>query len=104
MSGRIIRPPVIEWDLVTIAEYIGQRNVDAGLRFFDAAEDAFQRLSSMPLMGGSWDSPNPRLSGIRWWPIRGFENYIVFYRALSDGIALVRVLHGGRSIEKLLGG
>lgn len=104
MSGNIQRLRTLERDLNAAVDYIGERNPDAGLRFLAAAEDAFERLAAMPGMGGLWESPNPRLAGLRVWPIRGFENYLIFYRPLPDGIAVARVIHGSRDIERILGG
>jgi toxin ParE1/3/4 len=39
-----------------------------------------------------------RLLGLRAWQIRGFENHIIFYRPVEDGIEVVRVLHAARDI------
>ncbi len=36
------------------------------------------------------------------WPIRGFENYLVFYRPIEEGIEVTRVLHGARDIRGIL--
>jgi toxin ParE1/3/4 len=35
------------------------------------------------------------------WSIRGFQNYIVFYRPLEDGVDVVRVIHGARDIQAI---
>jgi plasmid stabilization system protein ParE len=46
---------------------------------------------------------NPRLKGVRSWLVSGFENYIIFYRAIPEGIEVLHVYHGARDIEALLG-
>jgi toxin ParE1/3/4 len=38
------------------------------------------------------------------WPIKGFANYLIFYRMRSNSIEIVRVLHGARDIEGARGG
>src|SRR5205807_9249047 len=103
MTRRIVRPDVVEEDLLRLAQFIARDSLDAALRFLDAAEAAIQKLSRMPEMAGLWESSNPRLAGIRVWPIRGFENYLIFYRPLENGIELIRVLQGSRSIDRALG-
>lgn len=39
---------------------------------------------------------------MRRWPVTGFENYLVYYRPLRDGIEIIRILHGARDIARLL--
>jgi toxin ParE1/3/4 len=43
------------------------------------------------------------LSGLRRWPVREFENVLIFYLPRDDGISVVRVLHGARDWWSLLG-
>jgi toxin ParE1/3/4 len=43
-----------------------------------------------------------RLSTLRQWPIRGFENYLIFYLPTEAGIDVLRVLHGARDIDRIL--
>ena len=102
MTRRIVRPRVVERDLAGLADYVGRTNADAGLRFLAAAEKELRRLAEMPGLGSIWESDNPRLEGIRVSRIRRFKNYLIFYRALDDGIEVVRVLHGARDIERFL--
>lgn len=45
---------------------------------------------------------NPQLSGIRQYPIRGFKNYLIFYRATESEVEVLRVLHGARDLEAIL--
>ena len=55
-------------------------------------------------MGSLWNAKNPALAGLRVWSIRKFENYLIFYRPVPDGIEVVRVLHGSRDIDTILEG
>ena len=105
MKGEIHRLPRAELDLQTAAEYIAQDNLDAAVRFINAAEDAFRKLAEMPGMGPTCEFDSPELSGLRSWPMGGsFRNYLVFYRQVPDGVEIVRVLHGARKIEEILEG
>jgi plasmid stabilization system protein ParE len=37
------------------------------------------------------------------WLIAGFNNYLIFYRAIPEGIEVLHVYHGARDIESLFG-
>jgi toxin ParE1/3/4 len=102
MNHRVIRPLLVEQDLQNAAEYIARHNLDAAIRFLDAAENDFQFLAAMPTLGSPWESSRPEQSVYRTWPVRGFENYIIVYRPVRHGVAIVRVIHGARDIKSIL--
>jgi len=102
MTPRIIRSSQVRLEIVKTAEYIGQRNIDAGLRFFDAVEETIGRLAEMPTLAGVWESSEPELAGLRVWPVRGFANYLIFFKPISDGIQVFSVVDGRRDLEQLL--
>jgi toxin ParE1/3/4 len=102
MSPLVIRKPRAEQDLLDHFVYIGERNPAAADRFLDAAEEAFALLAKMPLMGREWDSPSPRLAGVRSWTIPKFKNYRVFYRPIENGIEVLHVFHAKRDIRRIL--
>jgi toxin ParE1/3/4 len=60
-------------------------------------------LLSNPTLGSLLDIPNSALCDVRAWPIKGFRNYLIFYRLEEYGIMVLRVLHGARDIERILG-
>jgi len=39
---------------------------------------------------------------LRRWPVKGFENWLIFYLPTDEGIDVVRVIHGARNIAALL--
>ena len=98
MSGRISKTPQAKLDLAEQARYIAADNLDAALRFLDAAERDFTLLSSTPFAGAKREFRRKDMANVRCWPIRGFENYLVFYRPTHLGIEVLRVLHGARDI------
>lgn len=102
MTRRVIRPLLVERDLARAADYIRQNNLDAAIRFLAATEEDFLFLAEMPTLGGEWESSRPNQTGLRAWPIRGFENYVIIYRPLRDGVAIVRVIHGARDMDSIL--
>jgi len=100
VSMRAERHPRARVDLAEIFSYIAQNNLSAAERFVEAAEDAFMKLAEMPGMVPQWGSRKRNLKGVRFWPIRGFSNYLIFYRRAKDGIEVLRVIHGAQDIEK----
>ncbi len=104
MKRRIVVEQAAEEDLVETAMYILQDQPVAGTRFIPAARDSFERLAEHPEIGRSYDTTHPRLQDIRLWRVRGFENYLIFYRAEEQTVFIERVLYGGRDIERLLEG
>ncbi len=93
-----------EEDLVETALYILQGQPAAGTRFIPAARASFARLAEHPEIGRHYETSHPRLQGIRIWRVRGFENYLIFYRAEEQTVFIERVLYGGRDIARLLEG
>jgi toxin ParE1/3/4 len=101
MSRRIIRRAEARRDLLEHFVYIGRDKLSASVRFLKAAESTFKRLARSPSLGSSWETSNSSYVGLRVWPIKGFENHLVFFRRLDDGIEIVRVLHAARDIESV---
>ena len=101
MLRRVIRRPAANRDLIDIFVYIGRDSEESAMRFLKAAERTFLELAGMPRMGIVTSFSDFEDSGLRRWHIRGFENFLIFYRPLEDGIEVIRVLHGAREIERL---
>jgi toxin ParE1/3/4 len=101
MPSHIQKTPQAAADLIDIALFIAEDNLDAAECFLDAAEAAFALLASLPSMGRAVTFQSPAAQGMRVWRVQGFERYLIFYRAVEHGIEIVRVLHGARDIEGL---
>ena len=98
---QIVRRSQAVADVIECAGFVGAEHVEVGLRFVAAAEAAFERLATFPYLGAQLTPHRPAFGHFRRWPIRGFENYLVVYRPIADGIEVIRVLHGARDIEAL---
>jgi len=98
----VVKRPAAEDDLLHHFVYIGLRNFRAAERFLQVTEEAMQQLAEAPLLGSVRRFRRTDLSGIRTWPLTDFKNYVIHYRPMSDGILVIRVLHGARRVEKLL--
>ncbi len=56
-----------------------------------------------PELGERLATTNPRLQHVRVWPVQKFRNFLIFYREVPEGIKVVRVLHGARNWQAILG-
>lgn len=100
--GEVIKRPQVIRDLIELATYIAVDNLDASDRFLAAAEETFKQLAKMPQIGKLIQFSNPSLAGIRQQAIKGFKNYLVFYRFTDSGVEVLRVIHGARDIPEIL--
>lgn len=99
---RILKRRSAKVDLIEQADFIAQDNLEAALRFLDAAEDTFNRLAEFPRIGKSRKVKSRILSDVRQFPIIGFEKYLIFYRPIKDGIEVLRILHSARDLKRIL--
>lgn len=95
------RPQVIR-DLIDIATYIANTNLDLSDRFLQAAEETFQQLGQMPEMGKRCQFYHPELQNIRQIGVKEFRKYIIFYILSERAVEIIRVIHGARDLENLL--
>jgi toxin ParE1/3/4 len=101
MSRHILLDARAVQDLEEQADYIAADSLPSSVRFAQAVQAAFEQIRELPHIGRIRAFPNPRLAGIRQWRVPGFENYLIFYRPIEDGIEVLRVLHGARDVERL---
>lgn len=102
--SRYIVGPEAERDLDAHADYYAeQEGLELALRFYEAAANTFALIATQPRIGAVRKYRDPLLAGIRFHPIKGFEKQLVFYRPLTDGIEVLRVVHGARDLEALFG-
>ncbi len=100
--ARVVRRVTAKRDLTDHFVFLGENaSVDVARRFLHACNAGFQALAQMPDLGVRRNFRKPRFSSVRLWPVKGFERYLIFYRPLSDGVEILRVIHGARDIERL---
>lgn len=88
-------------DIAETVLYIRRDSPDAALRFVKALESVVNLVVEMPGLGAMEDFGQQELSGMRYLPVHGFRNYLVFYRTGIDTLEIVRVLHSARDIRSL---
>ena len=100
---RVVQRDEAEEDLIEAYVFLGERNPSSARHFIIETEKTFLTLAEQPNMGKALESKNPRLQGVRWFPVKYFPKTVVFYRPLNDGIEVLRVLHGAQDLASLLG-
>ena len=100
--GEVNKRPLVIRDLIELATYIAEDNLDASDRFLVAAEETFNQLAKTPWMGKLSQFSNPNLADIRQQAVKGFKKYLVFYRPTDLGVEILRVIHGARDIQAIL--
>jgi toxin ParE1/3/4 len=65
-------------------------------------EETFDVLARHPRIG----SPrfDPIVSGLRAFPVRSFQSYIVLYFVAGGRVQVVRIVHGARDLEEMFKG
>ncbi len=84
-----------ELDLIEIGLRIAAENPEAADRWLQLIDQKCQLLASMPQMGRDRADLAPNL---RSFPV---GDYLIFYRPDSDGVVVIRVLHGARNLPPL---
>ena len=95
--ARVLRRPRAAEDIAAVWDFIADDNPDAADQWVDQLDTQLRLLATQPLLGCARDELAP---GIRSFP---FGRYLVFYLPISDGIDVVRVLHGTRDVDKVFG-
>ncbi len=78
---------------------IVSESLEAAVKFYDAVFQTFDDLLVMPLMGRESEYRSHKLDDMRQWRVKGFPKYLIFYRPLSDGLEIIRILHGASDLE-----
>jgi len=104
VKQRIDWRPEAHADIEESAVFIGDDAPDVALRFLDAVEATVRRVAKNPAIGAGRDFARSELTGLRFFAVKGFTKYLIFYRPIPNGIEVVRVLHGARDLGELFGG
>lgn len=91
---RILRTAISREDYLAIWSYIAQDNMDAANKMVRRFDQSLAMLAEHPNLGRPRYLLSPRL---RSYPV---GVYVIFYRAIDNGIELIRVLHGNRKHKR----
>lgn len=104
MKLRLRIAEAVDGDLDRSAEFLGRTNRSVADRFLSGVDDAFEMLRESPSLGAPRRFNSSSLVGLRSWRVKGFENWLIFYRVVDDVVEILRVLHGARDVEGLIEG
>lgn len=93
--GRIQETFQARADLAEIWLYIARNDEAAADRFLEMIDQKLMLLSDSPYLGRERFDLSPELRSF------SVKSYVIFYRPLSNGIEVIRVLHGARDLENL---
>ena len=91
--GRVTRRPQAEADILEIWDYIAEDSMVEADLWVDSLDEKLGLWATQPMIGRARDE---LAAGVR---SLAFGRYLVFFEPLSDGIDVVRVLHGSRDID-----
>lgn len=77
---------------------------ELAIRFKEAVRKTALAIRERPNAGPPYRLRNPRLRNLRSWPVAGFPDIRFYFQVEdNDAIRVVRILHGKRDIQKILG-
>ena len=101
---KIIRAGEAIRDIADIHLFIAVENPEAAERFLAALQLSFRTLAQWPEIGPRYQSNRAEFAGLRFWPVRRFPNYLIFYRVIQKPgrLHIIRILHGARDVPQML--
>ena len=67
--------------------------------FREAVVESIEQLKPHPRLGVLIQSS---ISGLRSWPVKGFEAIRIYYIEVPGHLKVVRILHGKRNVRRIL--
>jgi toxin ParE1/3/4 len=100
---KLVLLPSADADIVRqFGWYVEHGLPDIARRFRSSVELSIKLALSRPKAGAPKHVSNPALSDLRSWPVKGFDEFRIYYLARQDALMVVRVLHGKRDIGAIL--
>lgn len=81
---------------------IEQDSLAVAQRFMAAVQSSITRICQRPGIGAPKAIDNPRLAGLRSWPVAGFTAFRIYYLVSGKSIRIIRILHGKRDVNPML--
>lgn len=89
-------------DLYELAVYLDRQSPGLSQRFSRAARQTMDRMAVFPYQGSHFLPGRASIPELRWLPIDGFPNHLIFYRVAQEQLIVVRIIHGARELESIL--
>lgn len=95
--------PLARIDILNRYEYyLDQASEEIAERFLTNTQASIRKLLDFPTIGAPYHCRDPRLAGLRSWPIEDFESVRLYYLTDDDSIQVIRVLHGRQDVVTIL--
>lgn len=98
MAARFEESEYVFCDLQAIFRWLRVDDEVLARRFLESAYDSFEFLAVNPFVGRARTEFGHE--GLRSWRVKGFRNYLIFYRPLAESVQIWRVLHGSRDLHQ----
>ena len=99
MPTVITKRPIAKIDIVENSVYLAERNPDAAFRFLTAIEETLALIATNPRMGSRRLEHLDKTIQLRVFPVSGFEDYLIFYTPIENGLEMIRLLHSSMDCE-----
>jgi toxin ParE1/3/4 len=100
--NRYFLKPRADRDLDELAAYLAsEASLSVAIRFLERARETLELIANHPEIGWHANLRHADLKSMRIFRIRGFERTLIFYRPISNGIEILRVVHGSRNLRGL---
>ncbi len=98
----IFKSPEAESEVAKILEHLKNEDPTLPELFMDDFESALEKIAAFPELGSLWESEEKRFAKVRYWQMKKFENHLVFYKPVREGILILHVLHGAQDLRNIL--
>lgn len=89
-------------ELAEITTYLAGYDEAIAERFLDACDASFEHLERFPEIGSPRRFEHPELAIIRMWLVKGFDDYLIFYVPLTDGVRILHVIHSSLDYTRIV--
>lgn len=80
--------------------YVVERDApQTAVRFREAVIESIKQLKPNPRIGSVFRGS---ISGLRSWPVKGFEAIGIYYLEAPGSLRVVGILHGKRNVRRIL--
>ena len=95
--------PRADSDITEHTAYLAKRDRKVAERFLNALQTDFQSLCLHPELGNErYRDILLGVAPVRFWPVsNAFSNWLIFYINSKEGLLVIRIIHGSRSIPAL---
>ncbi len=88
-------------ELLTISSYLFDIEESLAQRFLDSCDVTFKLAATNPLTGAPNKFDSPKLSLVRMFRVKNFDNYLLFYVPIKEGIKIIHIVHSSVDYNRI---